>query len=244
MGRGGDGSSGDETAGEGMKSRPVLFSAPMVRALLEARKTQTRRIIKPQPDYRLSHIGFECGSDRAIFAAVHRHAGPVTETSEERLVKCPYGKPGDLLWVRESGKIDQDSKRIFIYSATPGVCHVKDLADNDDYHTAAHAYKSTPSIHMPRWASRLTLQLIDVRVERLQNITEEDAKAEGVWRCPVTGFFGSYQDSPAQDTAVLSYRDLWESINGSVSWVENPWAWVLEFKVHRCNVDAFQIDAA
>lgn len=174
-----------------MKERPILFSAPMVRAILKGRKTQTRRVVKSQPP---------------LFAHATRH--------HQRLMvpNCPYGQPGDLLWVREAWAYHPDypeSTRRAIYRSEPGV----------EYDVP----RWRPSIHMPRWASRILLEIVAVRVERLNDISEADAMAEGV-----DAFINSDGDEIEQ--ASVMFMRLWEQINGPGSWAANSWVWVVEFK--------------
>lgn len=186
-----------------MKARPILFSAPMVRALLEGRKTQTRRIIKGH--------SFES----------HPYLADDWHLNCEWL-KCPYGKPGDLLWVRETW---------FEYHHP----HRAGYAANQPM---GRGGKKRPSIFMPRWASRLTLELNDVRVERLQDISEADAYAEGV-AIPSHHAFASSGNPELRNEARCAYQQLWESINGPGSWDANPWVWALTFRVHQQSIDEF-----
>lgn len=216
-----------------MKDRPILFSGPMVRAIREGRKTQTRRAIK-----------FEWCSSRE--ALMHQAAF-------DPAYKCPYGKPGDRLWVRETwGMSFEDivpTGRQFVSGGTWGSparpnrkpCVVfradGDMPDDSPGETATWC----PSIHMPRWVSRITLEIVSVRVERLNDISEKDAIAEGVERnegvnpwTQTDGWIKYPFDLHAEDfpavTAKESYHSLWESINGPGSWDLNPWVWVVEFK--------------
>jgi len=147
----------------------------MARAIHENRKTMTRRVIKPQP--------------------LDIHGSAFMKTT-----KCPYGQPGDRLWVRETFA---ESRSGVIYRAAPMF---------DDCEEGDVSWKWKPSIHMPRWASRITLEITAVRVERLQDISEEDAKREG------------FPD-------VVHFYELWTILNGKESWRANPWVWVVEFKV-------------
>lgn len=193
-----------------MTERPILFSGPMVRAILEGRKTQTRRILKPQP---IEHDGIiECGP--AIAGSMHAlHQWLIAN-------KCPYGKPGGTrLWVREKHAVwHRDGwveGGVTIEPADRGVYY---WADQGAMHQVG---KWTPSIHMPRWASRITLEVEGVRVERLQDITRGDAMAEG---CP----FPNMADGPDPRKW---YEELWNQINGPGSWEANPWVWVVGFKV-------------
>lgn len=210
-----------------MKERPILFSAPMVRALLAGTKTQTRRPLRD---------GTWLDPKEGVIRMCS--AGPAT-TGFQR-VPCPYGQPGDRLWVRETwaphfiyegikpADIPIDGGSCLFYRADDGIvggC------------TASQRAKSwRPAIHMPRAASRITLEVVGVRVERLQDISEADAIAEGVDRFP-----GCRQDDDAaafnrigpvdnDSFPIARYAVLWEQINGTGSWDANPWVWVVEFK--------------
>jgi hypothetical protein len=187
------------------KERPILMSGPMVRAILEGRKTVTRRVMKPQPTERPMRHRF------AIDMPYQWDIG------DNRSIYCPYGQPGDRLWVRETWHTWGPPERQFLaYRATQ--------PDADDF-------VWRPSIHMPRWASRLTLEIVGVRVERVQDITEEGAIAEGVERD--YGVWRDYQLKTLNGvpTARDSFRSLWDSINGAAySWDANPWCWVVSFR--------------
>lgn len=207
-----------------MKERPILFSAPMVRALAGT-KTQTRRLVKPQPQFRNDH-----------------HA-----TDLRALLKhCPYGQPGDRLWVREAHSIGPGPGVALVPGETAGALrwpHVTYPADGavlrrDERWKGAFG-KLRPSIHMPRWACRLVLEVTEVRVERLQDISEADAIAEGIETSPSLAFpgrdvFCDYRvpHDPAEwfGNPVDSYRSLWEQINGPDSWRANPWVWTVSFR--------------
>ena len=193
-----------------MKERPILFSAPMVRALLDGSKTQTRRVVKPQPSILAGEL--LCWKDNAL-------------TDDQMAALCPYGKPGDRLWVRET----------FADLRGTGIEHRPDpsgplkryafAADhppgsNGDEARKEFGVKWKPSIHMPRAASRITLEITEVRVERLQDISRGDAMVEG---CP-------FPNMAAYNDPRKWYADLWESISGPGSWDANPWVWAIEFK--------------
>ena len=175
-----------------------------MKAILEGRKTQTRRIVKPQP---IEHDGVcECGP--AIAGSMHAlHQWLIAN-------KCPYGKPGYRLWVRETwGKVHYEGVDLlptYFYRAD----------EHDSERDSLIRWK--PSIHMPRVASRIILEVVSVRVERLQRITEDDARAEGVGEGPQEGWVTG---------PVVAFADLWDSINGQDAWLVNPWVWVVEFKV-------------
>lgn len=215
--------------GGGMKEHPILFSAPMVRALLAGTKTQTRRVAKPQPDY----ICQDGTPARSTDTAKVRRGQMMT-------FSCPYGQPGDRLWVREAWSAHKDEDHL-----PPRDCS-RDIRFYEVEHGRQRGLnprigKLRPSMFMPRWHSRITLEVTGVRVERLQDISEADAIAEGCITAgsiqvlserrnhlsspDVAGIDGKvYQD------AAHAYSALWESINGPGSWDANPWVWVVEFK--------------
>lgn len=189
-----------------MRERPILFSGPMVRAIIEGRKTVTRRVVKPQPDF-LGSMTAPNTPFKTLGAGLHGQ------------IVCPYGQPGDRLWVRETFAVYGDEKMAAIHYRADRPHHVGQKG---------MGYK--PSIHMPRWACRILLEITAVRVERLQEISEAQARAEGVQQ-DSDGWF-DYQAPSTQccTSAVESFRTLWSSINGTESWTANPWVWVVEFK--------------
>ncbi|HZZ77139.1 MAG TPA: hypothetical protein VFE62_01390 [Gemmataceae bacterium] len=196
-----------------MKARPILMSAPMVNALLSGAKSQTRRIVKPQA------TGKTCLYDPAI--GFRFHGGPN--------LKCPYGQPGDLLWVKETWAIKDCGNRVSLNPdawASGWPVNRLQYCATDDPPQPDYWWNKRSSMFMPRWASRLTLELTDVRVERLKDISEANACAEG---------FASDGD----ESAKLWYAMLWDKINGNGAWEQNPWVWALTFKMHQQNVDAF-----
>lgn len=251
-----------------MKERPILFSGEMVRALLDGRKTQTRRAIKPQP---LGYTGRKF--------IVPDDSPKAWHDSDDFLSFCPYGQPGDRLWVRETwteehplaiqeGRYSQ-SGRAGIPGPPPVSYRVIYRADGEprqvwrnrgghpyytlegpadeiaaNYPTVNSNYTRgngkgvhwNPSIHMPRWASRILLEVTAVRVERLQEISEADAIAEGL-DPPEQGTWRDYSVRPEDNegydycaTARDSFRTLIDTINGTGTWDANPWVWVVEFK--------------
>ena len=214
--------------GASPKACPILVSAPIVRALFEGRKTQTRRLFKPQP---------VSPGEGAYFDAYNGGPqwnwwAPDNKQYLSQIIRCSYGKPGDLLWVQEA--VACECRHAPIYKA--------DLSLDD-----AALWRFRPSIHMPRWASRLTLELTEVRVERLQEISEYDSIEEGIdYRCPNCGYThrdaASHLDHKLCGTLMpvpqSMYRSIWESINGEGSWDANPWVWALSFRVHQQNIDA------
>ena len=191
-----------------MKTRPILFSAPMVRALLNGTKTQTRRVAKLTD---AAHVKEPRG---------HRRWHPADPDAS---MACPYGQPGDRLWVREAWKAH----------TTFGNLPPRDIPQTHVWYMADEGYKAESrhrnGMFMPRWASRLLLEITAVRVERLQDISGADAQAEGIvpdgdggWHLADTRH---YMGDP-----ISSYASLWEYINGADSWDANPWVWVIEFK--------------
>jgi len=228
-----------------MKERPIIFNGDMVRAILEGRKTQTRRVVKPQP-YELRNPPGGMGLPFATYQSFYQG---ITATR----LKCPYGEKGDRLWVRETFQIESNARYQDVYSQpdTPlGPVHY--FKDGGDEWFECPRYKASepdthlgedekpdpwkPSIHMPRWASRITLEVTGVRVERLQEISERDAEAEGIdesgTKCIVCG--------EPYACAVDGFACLWDSINSKrgYSWDSNPWVWVIEFKREASPPDA------
>lgn len=202
-----------------MKERPILFSAPMVRALLDGRKTLTRRVAKLTANAHVKEVGG------------HRRWHP---GDPEAKLACPYGQPGEHLWVRETCFIN-DFRGVKIPESERTDCQVVYKADPlQDWEGEQSLIVWRPSIHMPRWASRITLEITGVRVERLWAISVDDVVAEGCPRVPVRlNSRPDYQSEleDARSATVSGYRSLWESIDGPGSWCENPWVWVVEFKV-------------
>jgi hypothetical protein len=245
-----------------MKELPVLFKGEMVRAILDGRKTQTRRVVKPQPARdardvmkvgpRLWHIG------------KWEREGVTSPAGWAQIFKCPFGDPGDRLWVRETWKPGawRDDGRIAIdYKASPELTKTPWLRipnddmdekfsdywhkwsnelqyagiepDDDGYYLwepGKSPLKWKPSIFMPRWASRIMLEVVSVRVERLLEITPGDAKAEGIEVAR-----DAYKGAPEafiQEVYVRKFAKLWDKINAKrgLGWDVNPWVWVVEFR--------------
>ena len=241
-----------------MKERPILFSAPMVRAILDGTKTQTRRIVKPQPPsvedvrakagdgYHLSDLGAP-GMWRVmgpVWAARELMAGNPVDAKARADVgpqwRCPYGARGDRLWVREA----------FTHITGNGV-RVHYRADGEPTDREGRVLPTEPglrrwfpSIHMPRKISRITLDVTGVRVERVQSISKDDAIAEGARRFDNIPGSKLFPDSPHQNrwsmeqpedcghclgSPQMAFANLWIKINGAESWDANPWVWVVEF---------------
>lgn len=213
-----------------MKEHPILFSGSMIRALLEGRKTQTRRIVKPVRGYEHNNI---CRPDLA------KDSDTVWWHGESERVgclqKCPYGTIGDRLWVRETFKAS------YVPHPPDGHYWMSYLADgtaeefdgSEVYMGRIKPGKTYPSIHMPRWASRITLEITDIRVQRLQEITEEDAVKEGVVPFPKDPEGDCWTDGKY----LTAFQHTWGEINGwpgqkndEKDWQSNPWVWALTFK--------------
>jgi hypothetical protein len=206
-----------------MNARPILFSTPMIQALLAGRKTQTRRIVKPQPISYHNSGGANSSWQTKGYCVGGKAEGVIASMLE----RCPHGKQGDLLYVKEA---------VGLFSCPAGEegRYVADGAAACDAWPWKRA--ALPSMFMPRGLSRLTLEITGVRVERLQEISDEDSIAEGVVCCPTEGRYNCDGDKYTMPYRA-KYRGIWISINGKGSWEENPWVWVLEFRVHKQNVD-------
>lgn len=227
-----------------MKSRPILFTATMIRALLDGRKSQTRRIVKDWNIVRVSDRTEFC--DRSPYPLSRKDRGDAAyvELDDGRFVglPCPYGGPGDLLWVKESWayRLDCDHlngtqlyergvRQAWYWADGPGkTCRTG---------CAGAAGRVRAARFMPRWASRLTLKITEVRVQRLQEISEEGALAEGVSWEPGDQE-ANVRKWGTEQTARMRYADLWDHINGPGSWEANPWVWAISFEVIKKNVDA------
>lgn len=243
-----------------VRERPILFLGPMVQAILDDRKTETRRVIKPQPGGKV--VSFDSTDGQWYSRSDGRYI--------DWLHRCPFGQPGDRLWVREAWKVvswDEEGNVQCFYKASPDITWCAPMAASNDPWVddpcdwTQHDYDKhvrrlpsfreiddpeseygmrcefdaselswRPSIHMPRWASRITLEVVAVRVERVQDISEEDAVAEGVDAV-------SLNDVPRQATwsRRQDFAQLWNSINAKrgFGWDTNPWVWVIEFKTIR-----------
>lgn len=210
-----------------MNEHPIIFSTPMVQAILKGRKTQTRRIIKDiHPDSQNIILqGFE-KIDKITFLEPDQFDKPENEKLASQ-VSCPYGKTGNLLWVRETW---QHTKclNINFEDENYGYVYKADGQPWEDY----ERWTWKPSIYMPKIAARIWIKLTNVRVEQLHQITEEDAKAEGV---PKERILGA-SDSPSNPlTYKYGFFNIWNNIHGYASWLENPWVWVIEFEVISTN---------
>lgn len=233
-----------------MPEKPILFSGPMVRAILDGRKTETRRVIKPQPEFSEPQTAWMDGEGHSGSGWYCYNIEYPDEGSE--FYRCPYGSPGDTIWVRETHSIESnlgiDSSTTYSppfddgrpirwgeseeeryweqchYRATdppPEICceslKCRQCAEND------YGPHWRPSIHMPRWASRITLRVTDVRVEMLQEITEAGCMAEGL--APMC-------NHDTEEDLRMAFTVLWDSIGAKRghSWESNPWVWVVTFE--------------
>ena len=221
-----------------MKTRPILFSGPMVRALLDDRKTQTRRVVKMK-----SHHQIEERDDGTLWPLMYDG-----ERDADSWMACPYGQPGDRLWVRETWQgpllqefeVDADpdwhtASNVHQYQSPKHCEYAADGGAKPEYTDADDVMHQgwQPSIHMPRWASRIELEVTGVRVERLQGISEADCIAEGCTKNHNGYYWGGPHKAGGlkqMATAKQAYQDLWESINGPGSWEANPWLWAVTFK--------------
>ena len=228
-----------------MAERPILFSAPMVSAILDGRKTVTRRVLKPVPFPDGYYQGEVCLDRSGAYAqfSVEAVGGGAFLTEEHQ---CPYGDPRDRLWVREAWRVPDSldgysgfdiAERCIEAGYRKPWAPIRFEADGalnsaKDWHEfGATPGESTPGRYrharfMPRWASRITLEVTGVRVERLRDISEADAVAEGIEQSPRTG--GWLPGNCAEPE--WAFRELWEQINGVGSWDANPWVWVVEFR--------------
>lgn len=206
-----------------MTERPILFSAPMVRAILAGTKTQTRRVVKwrgVDAGLNLQFSGLRAIQDRGGLWALESNTRTSRETRCD-LTPCPYGQPGDRLWVRETWAPNEGTAGGHLYRADHGGAHGHHRIDLRTGVWTHSVSRWRPSIHMPRAASRITLEITNVRVERLQMIGVRDAIAEGI---PAGG-----PENP-DGIEVRDFRDLWLSINGAGSWEADPWVWIVEFQ--------------
>lgn len=211
-----------------MKEHPILMNSAMVRATLAGSKTQTRRIINPQPQMVTEKRIEPWQGDPAALRSLLAESGR----------KCPYGQHGEQIWVRETFAIDDDGYvESAVYRADGMALPVLPATRKPN--------KWRPSIHMPRWASRILLEIVSVRVERLNDCSEADALAEGIstvrthewdaahfpeWRRYFDEACARGEKPPVGPMPSQAYAALWEEINGAGSWAANPWVWVIEFK--------------
>lgn len=247
-----------------MTDRPILFSAPMVRALIAGTKTQTRRIARlPEPSAPILDfvkVGTETATGRSVYEMKDKHGAAVTIRAGKHCLEYHFTPPiavCDRLWVREHWNSDVRNNGIAPRDIEPDE-PVWFMADAGATNASAWSVRSSQhrqAMHMPRWASRLTLIVTDVRVERLQDISETDAIAEGIEpvydeRSPGQTLWKDYEcypDKTSHAHAVVpfvlpsrSYCSLWEEINGHGSWIDNPWVIAYTFEVIAGNIDQIE----
>lgn len=219
-----------------MKERPILFSAPMIRAILAGTKTQTRRVAKlphnnPLGVWEPFWFGGENCYDRHGQEVPGRWTLGHSRTGD--IIGCPIAQAGDRLWVREAWRACRGLDNTPPRDIDPG-SDIEFEATKQSYAEIGLVGKLRPSMFMPRWASRITLEVTGVKVERLQEISEADAIAEGIQQWPL-GFRVALSGAPKHesrsfDTAIGAFRFLWDSINGPGAWDLNPWVWAISFK--------------
>ncbi|ORM66095.1 hypothetical protein [Pantoea rwandensis] len=235
-----------------MKERPIIFNSEMVRAVLEGRKTQTRRVIVPSMRTADTQFELHQQADGSWMPMHTFNEGSFDKSGSERPIKCPFGAVGYRLWVRENffehghwegGGYDPEDS---YFVSDKQVLYPADGVKRPTQRTREDFWRSRPSIHMPRWASRITLEITGVRVERLNSINEHDAIAEGLSEISKDGSTYKYgipdrDGLPGTDDCgwpwhewsrypITAYSKLWQSIYGEESWQANPWVWVIEFK--------------
>lgn len=210
-----------------MKEKPILFNAEMVRAILDGRKTQTRRIMTVQPESnQFGLLRITDSTKRSDIGKYHwAESNAIGNHVRSKLFACPFGAVGDRLWVRETFSVVPRTA----YLASEGVQQVISPDDNHDaaifrggWEHSTGGIRWRPSIHMPRWASRITLEITGVRVERLASISNEDARNEGYPASPAP--YGGDMDP------WLWFRQLWDGIYPDQSFKVNPWVWCISFR--------------
>lgn len=206
-----------------MKETGLMFKAPLVRAILSGQKTQTRRVVKPQPAQGQGMVNAAYCGDRHLWL----RDGPCDETDPAYEWRCPFGKPGDRIYVRET------------FALHPQFADLAYRAEGEEFEDSDGALwvpKWTPAIHMPKKLARIWLEITSVRVERLQSISKADAVCDGgLHQLPATGryvinqgdqYFGGANHDPRE-----LFQEIWESTGGD--WAANPWVWVIDFKPLR-----------
>jgi hypothetical protein len=202
-----------------MKEKPIIFSSPMIQAILAGRKTQTRRIIKPQPNNKATEVIYSKQWIKTPWVARFKYPSEPECWEVTNSYKCPYGSVGDILWVRETWRKADGMPTGFPYEW-------KATAEQDGTPIEG-PWK--PSIFMPREACRIRLEITDIRVERVQYISEADAIDEGI-ESNESDVYKDYLTGEFYRHPKESYQSLWAKINGKESWNSNPWVWIVEFK--------------
>ena len=224
-----------------IKEHPIIFSGSMIRAILDGSKSQTRRVISPQPVDE-----DECGPYIQVPEVTDWGCGETLTFMGRKHIKCPYGVPGDTLWVRETARVvgafvPSVENILLEYRADGGLARPRWLntVAQTRWLVRNHEGRWMPSIHMPRWASRISLTVKDVRVERVQDITADDCINEGIEAVTQDAYEYDCDGAPNnkyqvldEDAMLESFQELWDSINGKrgYGWASNPWVWVVEFE--------------
>lgn len=221
-----------------MKARGMIFNSEMVRAILDGRKTQTRRIMKIQPEH--SGLGLRRVIDSKNGSDDGKYFWSLSDACglkiRSKSFTCPFGSVGDRIWVREAFRVHSRATDVatLVYKASERNSWTEQThrVPVSVCNKPATPEKWTPSLHMPRWASRILLEITDVRVERLNAISEEDARAEGIidggcLNCGEPEPCGCTNPEP---DATDAFAYLWQSIYGQENWNANPWVWVIEFR--------------
>jgi hypothetical protein len=233
-----------------MKERPIIFNTATVKAIIEGRKTQTRRLVKPQPKAFDGSGGghwWRCTYVQSMVRVEEELQNPTSEYYEGFIDEVnPFGKKGDRLWVRETfcyGRIDEwdaehpEDRRLYVDQDNAFIKNQQSIPKQwcEENNVDVEGVVWKPSIHMPRSAARILLEITKIRIERLNQISTQDAVQEGLLKLPASGryvvnqgdqYFGAASSNPCE-----VFKWLWESIYGSNSWDFNPWVWVVEFNV-------------
>ena len=210
--------------------KPILFSTPMVQAILEGRKTQTRRVLKPQPLVHNEVIKMPIPVDEYSKILKQYVKKGYTEIYTKGVLqgmiapRCPFGEVGDTIWVRETWCDPSNTGYPILYKADFPMVYRNDAEGEPDIVLKEEGYKWKPSIFMPKDACRLFLKITNIRVERLQDISELDAECEGAKKMPLEHLGGAFPNHKS------GFESLWQSINGKESWDCNPYVWVIEFE--------------
>lgn len=215
-----------------MRERPILMTPENAQKCFDGTKTQTRRLNGLEEVNACKHWDYPQMQARGV--AVFLDSSQANPYNNALDVKCPYGVVGDRLWVREAWAWPGEES--YLYKGSPADAGLVEEWKKDPN---CCQVKWSPSIHMPRWACRTVAEITEVRVERLQDISEEDVIAEGVKRIAHGrngDYYSAFRDEPHHDNwidPVDAYKELWESINGKGSWERNDWVWVVSFKKVR-----------
>lgn len=225
-----------------MKTHPILFNTEMVQAILQGRKTQTRRVIKADIPEKATFIGCTESKEKGVGFYFSDGTTGIMQGFYPSLLDdlyCPYGQVGDVLWVRENFYSIESENHWSVYQMVMCKSKIFYAADiqNPETIRPLHRGKNRPSIHMPKKFARIFLQITDVRIERLNDISDKDSISEGIKtdNCEGKDCYYFYPSNDLRDDSYLdspktSFYSLWNSINGEKAWALNPWVWVVEFE--------------